>query len=715
MADKSSTSSATARTRSNSDAVFNEIERFVDIIKRGELSERINLDRFEGQDRAMLQGINELVDAFAVPIKDIGDTLDRLAAGDSKAQVTADYKGDYNVLKVACNALGDQIRWLGEQMEKVVAAAAEGNLDYRGDPSLFKGDIAEIVNGVNRTIEGVAIPVKDIGDILDKLAAGDSKAQVTADYKGDYNVLKVACNALGDQIKWLGQQMEKVVAAAAEGNLDYRGDSSLFKGDIAEIVNGVNRTIEGVAIPVKDIGDTLDKLAAGDSKAQVAADYKGDYNVLKAACNALGDQVKWLGQQMEKIAAAAAEGDMDYRGDPSRFKGDIAEIINGVNRTMEFVAKPLAEVAGTLEKAANKDLSVRVTGDYKGQFAGLKDNINNTLTALDDALGQVGESVDQVSSASTQVSSASQSLAEGATEQAAGLEETSSSLEEMSSMTKQNADNAQQANTLSDEAKKFADTGTEAMQKMTGAINDIQKSSDETSKIIKTIDEIAFQTNLLALNAAVEAARAGEAGKGFAVVAEEVRNLAMRSAEAAKNTTTMIEESVKNSQAGVDIGKEVTKSLEEIRNSVAKTSDLVGEIAAASQEQAQGIDQINTAMTQMDKVTQQNAANAEESASASEELSAQAEAMQSMVQEFILTNSGRRSSGSTQRTAVKTPSLGRPDHMYHSIAGGGKAKKSIAGGGKAKKTVAPKEHAAAAAAEKAIPFDDGDGLSDFNS
>jgi len=167
---------------------------------------------------------------------------------------------------------------------------------------------------------------------------------------------------------------------------------------------------------------------------------------------------------------------------------------------------------------------------------------------------------------------------------------------------------SEQANTLASDARTAADDGTQAMGKMSDAINDIQKSSDETAKIIKVIDEIAFQTNLLALNAAVEAARAGETGKGFAVVAEEVRNLAMRSAEAAKNTTAMIAESVKNAKNGVDIAGEVEKTLSEIVTGVGKTTELVGEIAAASQEQAQGIDQVNTAVAQMDKVTQQNAA-----------------------------------------------------------------------------------------------------------
>ena len=276
----------------------------------------------------------------------------------------------------------------------------------------------------------------------------------------------------------------------------------------------------------------------------------------------------------------------------------------------------------------------------------------------------------QVTSASGQVSSASQSLAEGATEQAAGLEETSSSLEEMASMTRQNADNAQQANVLASEARQSADTGSEAMSRMNAAIQEIQKSSGETAKIIKVIDEIAFQTNLLALNAAVEAARAGEAGKGFAVVAEEVRNLAMRSAEAAKNTAGMIEESVKNSKHGVEIADEVGKILDEIVQSIGKTTDLVSEIAAASSEQAQGIDQVNTAVAQMDKVTQQNAANAEESASASEELSSQAESMNDVVAQLVtLVGGAGKPTQKAQGRASKNPALGHSDAVWHEISG----------------------------------------------
>jgi methyl-accepting chemotaxis protein len=241
--------------------------------------------------------------------------------------------------------------------------------------------------------------------------------------------------------------------------------------------------------------------------------------------------------------------------------------------------------------------------------------------------GRLSEGCNQVTSASTQVAAASQGLAEGASEQAASIEETSASLEEMASMTKRNAESAQAAKTLAGQARQAADTGVTDVEHMTAAMDAVKSSSEQITKIIKTIDGIAFQTNILALNAAVEAARAGEAGAGFAVVADEVRSLAQRSAQAARETADRIEDALKKIQQGVEISGKVAQGLKEITAKVREVDQIVGEIATASHEQSQGISQINTAVTQMDKVTQSNAATAEETASASEELSNQAKAL----------------------------------------------------------------------------------------
>ena len=268
----------------------------------------------------------------------------------------------------------------------------------------------------------------------------------------------------------------------------------------------------------------------------------------------------------------------------------------------------------------------------------------------------------QVASASSQVNSASQLLAEGSTSQAAGLEETSSGLEEMTAMTKQNAENTQRACALSEQASEAAKDSKLALTQMEESIAKIQKSSDETAKIIKVIDEIAFQTNLLALNAAVEAARAGEAGKGFAVVAEEVRNLALRSAEAAKNTSEMIEDSVSNASEGVDIAGKVSDVMNKIADSVTQTNELIAEIAEATQQQSQGIEEINISVTQMDQITQNNAASAEESASAAEELSGQARKMNGIIESLEVLVNGKSIGG-----VKDNYNPGHSDQLFHDI------------------------------------------------
>ena len=270
--------------------------------------------------------------------------------------------------------------------------------------------------------------------------------------------------------------------------------------------------------------------------------------------------------------------------------------------------------------------------------------VNRRLRTTSDAL-ESGAS--QVNAAAGQVSASSQSLAEGASEQAASLEETSASLEELSSMTKRNADSAQEAKVLSNQTRAAADSGSSDMDAMKVAMDEIKASSNDIAKIIKSIDEIAFQTNILALNAAVEAARAGEAGAGFAVVAEEVRNLAQRSAQSAKETAAKIEVAISKSENGVTISAKVAQSLGEIVEKARKVDALVAEIATASSEQHQGISQVNTAVGQMDKITQSNASSAEETASAAEELNAQSVVMRENVTDLLKLIGGAQAAAAT--------------------------------------------------------------------
>jgi methyl-accepting chemotaxis protein len=407
------------------------------------------------------------------------------------------------------------------------------------------------------------------------------------------------------------------------------------KDEIGELTHAMDQFADNLQ---QNVIFNMQQISEGNI--DIATDITDDKDEIGPALNKMINAIGSMSDEIKRCCMAAREGDVMIRADVTSYHGKYQKIVQGFNDTMDAVMAPLEEASDVLVKLAHRDLSARLQRDYKGFYNEIKKTINAVGKNLDKALQQVAIGADQVTSASMQVSTGGQSLSQGTSEQASSLEEVSSSLQEMSSMIKQNTLNAKEAKGVADQARGSADKGVESMNRMSSAINQIKSSSAATAKIVKTIDEIAFQTNLLALNAAVEAARAGDAGKGFAVVAEEVRNLAMRSAEAAKNTANLIEEAVKNSENGVAINAEVLKNFQDITEKTNKVSQVVAEIAAASDQQDQGISQLNRAVEQLNQLTQQNAANAEESASAAEEMSSQAEEMRSMVGGFKLTVSG---------------------------------------------------------------------------
>jgi len=306
--------------------------------------------------------------------------------------------------------------------------------------------------------------------------------------------------------------------------------------------------------------------------------------------------------------------------------GQMADAMDGFSDDLE------KETVGALIKLADGDLTFDSTPKDKDDAIG--NALQKTGEDLNNIIMEIQMASEQIATGSGQVSDASQSLSQGASESAASLEQITSSMTEMAAQTKTNAENSGQANQLSGQARDAAEKGNDHMSDLVKAIDEINESGQSISKIIKVIDEIAFQTNLLALNAAVEAARAGKHGKGFAVVAEEVRNLAARSAKAAQETAELIEGSVEKAKNGSEIAGRTSEALAEIVAGSTKVTDLVGEIAAASNEQAQGISQVNQGLTQIEQVTQQNTASAEECAAAAEELSSQALHMQNMMAKF---------------------------------------------------------------------------------
>ena len=343
------------------------------------------------------------------------------------------------------------------------------------------------------------------------------------------------------------------------------------------------------------------------------------------------------------------------------------ELMAETQRNEAALRDKVEQLLATVDAAAHGDLTRPVTVSGEDAVGQLAAGLDGMIGSLKDLLTRIVEAVDQVSEGAAQVSSSSQQLAEGASESASSLEETSGALEEMTSMVRANADNANQANTLSVQARGAADDGGKIMGRLEETMSGITQASEQISRIIKVIEEIAFQTNLLALNAAVEAARAGEHGRGFAVVAEEVRNLAQRSAQAAKETGELIANSVSRARQGADVTAEATRSLSAIAENIGKVADLIADIHTASNEQRRGIEQINAAVGQLDKVTQSNAAGAEESASAAEQMNAQCLSLKQMCETFKIEEAsavsghpGRSAPANWTRRGPAASKTGRP-------------------------------------------------------
>ncbi len=361
----------------------------------------------------------------------------------------------------------------------------------------------------------------------------------------------------------------------------------------------------------------------------------------------MGNMVEWKDlteqsdaeEQLASLIESAVAGDLNRRLDTSKYTGFMKGLGDNVNDMLQAVVEPIRESTRVIQALSEGDLTQHMTGEYQGEFAVLRDALNNSLTNLQTMVAEITQAAGNISSGAGEISQGNADLSQRTEEQASSVEETASTMEEMTSVVKQNADNARQANQLASGARQQAEKGGEVVGNAVTAMSEINASSKKIEDIISVIDEIAFQTNLLALNAAVEAARAGEQGRGFAVVAGEVRSLAQRSAAAAKEIKGLIKDSVSKVEEGSRLVDESGKTLEEIVVASKKVSDIIAEIAAAGQEQATGIDQINKAITQLESVTQQNAALVEQAAAASESMANQSVGLQRLVGQFTIDQS----------------------------------------------------------------------------
>lgn len=670
----------TISVRNSVNAVLCESGRLVEAAREGRLKVRGDVSKVNSEFQEIIQGMNDMLDAVMTPFTLAVDYAGRIAKGDTPPKITETCQGEFNLLKDNLNSCIDTISMLVDEVGVVIAAGREGKLDQRANADRTLGVWRKILRGVNDAMDAVIGPLNIAAEYVDRIAKGDIPPRIIDTYRGDFNEIKNNLNTCIDVMNGLLKEVNALIRATSDGKLDTRGNEAAFTGSWSELVKGMNSLMEAVAAPVDEMMSVLSRMAVNDYSLSMEKEYAGDWNNLKKATNDVRtrllrvveilehisngdisdlDDLKQVERRSEKdqllpalirmteaiqslvadadmLAGAALEGELDTRADAGRHRGDFRKVVEGINNTLDAVLKPIDEAVDCLKEMAGGNLDVAVKGSYQGKHAVIKDALNTTLDSINKILSQVFTAIGQVAVGSQQTSESSQNLSRGAAETACTMEQITSSMNDMSTNTKQNAENAKLASKLAVQARVCAERGNEHMAQMVRAMENISESAANISKIIKNIDEIAFQTNLLALNAAVEAARAGKHGKGFTVVAEEVRNLAKLSAKAASETTEIIEGSIRKTEVGTRIAEETAKDLEEIVQGTAKVTDLFGEIASASDEQALGIGQINEGLKQVDLITQQNSASSEELAAASEEMSTQVEMVEQMLRQFKL-------------------------------------------------------------------------------
>ena len=524
------------------------------------------------------------------PINEVAHVVENVSSGNFNINFRTDLsKDEVGIMTANVYNLVNTIKNMTDDISKFsYESNVNGDIEYRIDASNYSGGYKTMIDDLNACIGGF---VKDVL-LLIEILEGINKGVFTANMPklpGKKIVMNNTIDDLMNSLNAVLAEVDTMVKAAAEkGDLHFQIEADRFEGGWHNIMTGLNKVAAAVDAPIVEIRDVMGNLSKGDFSTKVTGSYPGDFKLIK----------------------------------------------NAVNDTIDTLSGYIDEIAASLSHIAGGDLTYNIQREYIGSFTAIKDSINNIAHTLNQTISEITSASEQVLIGAKQISASAMDLANGATTQASSVEELNASVDLIGQQTKQNAESANEANDLSGLSNENAKAGNAAMKETLDAMNQIKEASHSISKIVRTIQDIAFQTNLLALNASVEAARAGEHGRGFAVVADEVRSLAVRSQTAASETTELIGNSISTVESGSAIAQSTAESLDTIVDNANKLMQIIQAITIASNEQSDAISQVSIGLSQISQVVQANSAISEETAAASEELNSQAEILKQLVSFF---------------------------------------------------------------------------------
>ncbi len=531
-----------------------------------------------------------IVSKVLKPVHLLSKGMKKIQQGDLNITVANNSKDEIGELSRGTASMLDNVRRVLSDVGSIVKAAAAGNLRDRINVEKYNGDWALLCVSLNKLLDTIGEPLKETSAALFEVANGNLNIDIQNKYEGEFAFLKDSVISLRNTVKSINEDTIALATNAANGKLDSRIDASKYKGNWAELCTELNMLLESLIAPIKETKEVLTEVSKGNMNAQMLKIYKGEFEDLKIV----------------------------------------------INLSVKTIAGYISEISEVLLELSRDNLKQEVTQEYLGDFIAIKQALSTIISKYNTVIKSIADVALSVSESAKHINNDSAILSTGVYDQMGFVSQLTDTARIISKKTTENTERATLAEEISIQSKDNAVQGSAEMDKLTVAMDNIKTSSDNISKIIKVIEDMAFQTNLLALNAAVEAARAGEHGKGFAVVSEEVRTLANRSSQAAKESAALIQDSLVKVTEGTEIARSTVSSFEKIVESAKEVSATISAIAVTSKEQTAAVEEINDCLEKVSRVVQQTEKTSRESAESAEGLSDQSKILREMVSVFTL-------------------------------------------------------------------------------